>query len=428
MIRFFYNVGVYAVTPLVVLYMLWRSVAQPAYLRRWRERYGFPQITPTPGGIWLHAVSVGEFQAAIPLVKALQEKYPQRCITITTMTPTGSERVVDVFGDSVHHCYLPYDYPYAVKRFLRRVKPDLALIVETEIWPNLFHQTEACGAPIIMASARLSPNSVSGYLRIPGPSLVKQTLQKVALIGAQGPTDVKRFRVLGAPAEKVEAIGNIKFDVAFDPELLNQGAALRMGWGERRPVFVAGSTHDGEEEAVLSAFDTLRERHPHMLLVLVPRHPQRFLTVAAALQKRNYRFVTRSSGEPCTAGTQIFLIDTLGELTLFYAAADVAFVGGSLVDVGGHNLLEPAMLGVPVLAGPQLANCEDIAQLMLERDALTIVQGSHDLASNVATLFDDATLRAEAGDRGRQMVAENRGAVSRLLSRIEQALSHKLEG
>lgn len=420
--RWLYNLGFFAVAPLILVYMLWRSIKQPAYLRRWRERYGFASIAPKPGGLWVHAVSVGEFQAALPLINALKAKYPERDITVTTMTPTGSERVQDVLGDTVQHCYLPYDYPFAVKRFLNQVQPDLAIVVETEIWPNLFYYTHKRGVPILMASARLSLKSVNGYLRIPGPSLVKQTLSFVKLIAAQGPADVQRFNVLGAEPEQIEAIGNIKFDVKLDEALPSKGLDLRASWGEGRPVLVAGSTHEGEEAVILEAFAKIRAIHPTLLLVMVPRHPQRFDTVASWLDRTHYSFVRRSENGICCEEKDIYLIDTLGELPLFYAAGDIAFVGGSLVPVGGHNLLEPAALGKPVLAGPLLANCIDIAELMEDRNALRIVENADQLAETVVELFNNDDLRHALGGRARQMVSENRGAVQRLVERVDQAL------
>ncbi len=421
--RWFYNLVFYGLAPIILLYMLWRSIKQPAYLRRWRERYGFAEIKPLPNGLWVHAVSVGEFQAALPLIQALQARYPERDITVTTMTPTGSERVRDVLGDSVHHCYLPYDYPFAVRRFLRQVQPAVLIVVETEIWPNLFYYSHRRSVPILMASARLSLKSVNGYMRIPGPSLVKKTLALVELIAAQGPADVQRFSALGAQPEKIEAVGNIKFDVNLGAELPGKGLDLRAGWGEGRPVLVAGSTHEGEESIILDAFRAIRAMHPTLLLVMVPRHPQRFDAVATWLERSEFAFARRSLSQLCCDEKDIYLIDTLGELNLFYAACDIAFVGGSLVPVGGHNLLEPAALGKPVLSGPLLANCIDIAELMEDRNALRIINNADEFAATVIDLLSNDDLRHALGQRAQQMVAENRGAVDRLVERVAEALA-----
>jgi 3-deoxy-D-manno-octulosonic-acid transferase len=339
---------------------------------------------------------------------------------VTTTTPTGSQRVQELFGERVFHVYLPYDLPGAVRRFLRRVRPQLAVIMETELWPNLFHYCAAAEIPLIIANARLSPRSAAGYGRIAG--LAKDTLADVSLIAAQGAADAERFRALGAAAERVMVMGNLKFDQAMPAGLATQAQALRQQLGATRPVWMAASTHEGEEEQVLDALAQLRESQPEALLLLVPRHPERFPKVAALVQRRGYSLVRRTDGHACTANTDVFLGDTLGEMPLFYAAADVAFVAGSLVPVGGHNMLEPAALGIPVLTGPHLFNFADISAALLRTGAARKVDNSEQLAEVLGELLMDAKQRQLMGKAGRQLVADNRGALARLLQRIEACL------
>jgi 3-deoxy-D-manno-octulosonic-acid transferase len=420
MIRHLYSILLYLATPLVLLRLSWRGTKNPAYWRRWPERFGWFRTPALQAPLWLHAVSVGEAQAAAPLVKALLQHYPSRSLVVTTTTPTGSQRVRELFGEQVFHVYLPYDLPGAVRRFLRRLRPQLAVIMETELWPNLFHHCAAADIPVIIANARLSPRSAAGYGRIRG--LVKDTLADVSLIAAQGAGDAERFRALGAAAERVTVMGNLKFDQAMPADIASQAQTLRQQLGATRPVWIAASTHEGEEEHVLDALALLRETQPDALLLLVPRHPERFPKVAALVQRRGFQLVRRTEGHACTAATDVFLGDTLGELPLFYAAADVAFVAGSLVPVGGHNMLEPAALGVPVLTGPQLFNFTDISAALLAAGAARQVDDSTQLAQAVGELLMDAGQRQAMGAAGRQLVADNRGALARLLERIENYL------
>jgi len=419
--RFFYNTLLYLMTPLVLLRLLWRGRQSPAYWRRWGERFGWFQAPVLDEPLWIHAVSVGEAQAAAPLIEVLLTGYPERSLVVTTTTPTGSQRVRELFGDRVFHVYLPYDLPGAVRRFLRRVQPRLALIMETELWPNLFHQCAAQDIPVIIANARLSPQSAAGYARI-GP-LVRRTLADVSLIAAQGEADAQRFRALGAVAERVMVMGNLKFDQTLPDDLAARAAELRQQLGAERPVWIAASTHEGEEEKLLDAHARLCETQPDALLLLVPRHPERFPKVAALVQRRGFKLVRRTEGRACEADTDVFLGDTLGELPLFYAAADVAFVAGSLVPVGGHNMLEPAALGVPVLFGPQLFNFVEISSALLAAGAARQIGDAGQLAQVVAALLGDPEQRRVMGEAGRQLVVENRGALARLEVQIAAHLA-----
>ncbi|MEE8342812.1 MAG: lipid IV(A) 3-deoxy-D-manno-octulosonic acid transferase, partial [Gammaproteobacteria bacterium] len=345
-------------TPLVLLRLALRGLHTPSYWRRWPERFGYVPRLNKPVALWIHAVSVGEVQATLPLVQALRKRIDPADILITTMTPTGSDRVRALYGNQPAHVYVPYDLPGAVARFLDRTQPRLALVMETEIWPNLFHTCHRRGIPVFMVNARMSERSFKGYRRVPG--LAAQTLTQVTGILAQGAEDRRRLAELGAPADRLHITGSVKFDIALPPSLAEQAAALRRSWGVERPVWVAASTHQGEDEIILEAFKMLLQSFSNALLILVPRHPERFASAGALCRRKDFSTVLRSEGKDCDATIQVLMGDTMGELTLFFASADVAFVGGSLISAGGHNPLEPAALGVPALFGPHMFNFSDM--------------------------------------------------------------------
>jgi 3-deoxy-D-manno-octulosonic-acid transferase len=382
-----------------------------------RERFGFGFERLPSAGIWIHAVSVGEVTAAAPLVRILHQRFPEKPLIVTTMTPTGSQRARELFGMAVIHAYAPYDAPGPVCRFFDWARPELALILETEIWPNLFHECGRRGVPLVMASARVSGKSVRRYRVLFG--LIRDTLAHGIVIGAQSATDAERFRMLGANPSRTHVTGNIKFDFEIPPEVAERGMAWRRQNASGRPVWIAASTHQDEELVVVEAHRQVLERYPDALLVLVPRHPERFGTVGALLQRAGLPSVSRSSRATCGPDDRVFLGDSMGELTMLYAAADVAFVGGSLVRVGGHNLLEPAALGVPALTGPHNFNAPDIAELLMEQGAAVVVQDARELAAEVIRLLGDPAERSLRGGRARATLENNRGAVSRLLALVE---------
>ncbi|NHN79424.1 3-deoxy-D-manno-octulosonic acid transferase [Azotobacter chroococcum] len=418
--RTFYTLLLHLALPVILLRLAWRAWRAPAYARRVGERFALGLPALRPGGIWVHAVSVGESIAAAPLIRALQARHPELPLTVTCMTPTGSERIRALFGDRVQHCYLPYDLPWAASRFLDRLQPRLAVIMETELWPNHVHQCARRGIPVVLANGRLSARSARGYgrfARLTGPMLAE-----MRWLAVQSEAEAERFRALGANGEAVTVTGSIKFDLAVDPQLPERAAALRGQWGAQRPVWIAASTHAGEDEIVLAAHRQLLAGCPEALLILVPRHPERFDGVLELCCREGFASVRRSAGEAVEAQTQVLLGDTMGELLFLYALADCAFVGGSLVPSGGHNLLEPAALGKPLLSGPHLFNFLEIAARLAEAGALRQVSDAGSLAAAVGAFWSDPASAARAGAAGKAVLEANQGALARLLEGLERLL------
>ncbi len=420
-LRIIYIVITYLLVPVVLLHLLWKGFGNRAYWQRIGERFGFYSLDAGTGVIWLHAVSVGEVQAAAPLIRQLLERYPQHTLLVTTTTPTGSDRLRALFGDRVAHCYAPLDIGFAVKSFFRRFRPRAAIIMETELWPNLFRQCGDRKVPLILASARLSPRSINRYRAL--VSLFKDTLSHGVVIAAQTPADAERFLSLGVAPERTHVTGNIKFDFELPAGIAEQGAELRSECGADRPVWIAASTHAGEEEVALAAHRRVRERFADALLVLVPRHPERFDGIANLISNRGFSFVRRSQGAPCEAECAVLLGDTMGELMLFYAAADVAFVGGSIAKIGGHNLLEPASLKLPFITGPHTFNAVDIAALFQENGIAPVVHNAEELAAEVVMLFENPPERARRGALAKELIDDSGGALARLLKLLEPLLA-----
>ena len=420
--RFFYSISIYLLSPIILLRLLYRALRAPAYARRWRERFGF--VAQTNGGktIWLHSVSVGETLAAVPLVKALQQRYPDYRLTVTCMTPTGSERIQAAFGDSVDHYYAPYDMPDSVARFLNRVRPELLLIMETELWPNTIAACSSRSIPVILANGRLSAKSAAAYGKI--PRLVGSMLRSISAVVAQHDDDGNRFARLGLPPEALTISGNIKFDLHLDSEVRAKAQSLTTEWqGEnQRPVLLAASTHAGEDELILQAYGQIKAAlSVAPLLVLVPRHPERFNQVAQLCEQAGFVVARRSTGEP-TAPADILLGDTMGELMSFYGACDLAFVGGSLVPTGGHNMIEAAAWGVPVVTGPHLFNFAEASRLLIEGDAMIVCEDADSLAEQCIGLFANRQRCTQMGDAAHRIAEANRGALDRLLAVIDHRL------
>jgi 3-deoxy-D-manno-octulosonic-acid transferase len=418
--RFIYTLTMYLLTPVILYRLAIRGLRYPEYFARWRERFGFFHDPKIRDSVWIHAVSLGEVNAAMPLIDALMQRYQNTPFVITTVTPTGSERVRRVYGDRVFNVYLPYDLPASIRRFLDRVRPRLAVVMETEIWPNLFFACQAREIPLIVANARLSEKSFRGY----GPvrPLAQSALASARYVAAQSNTDAGRLRELGAEPERLGVFGNLKYDMTVPAELKSEALALRAEWGAQRPVWIAASTHEGEEMPVLNAHAAVLRRFPDALLVLVPRHPERFKPVAQ--ECRSFGFLTRTRSEDTHAApeTQCFVVDAMGELLRFYAAADVAFVGGSLVPIGGHNVLEPAALGVPVIVGPETFNFVEITASLLEADAALSIASADLLSAAVIKLLADAALRERVGSAARAAFEREQGAVLRTVEVVGRVL------
>jgi 3-deoxy-D-manno-octulosonic-acid transferase len=414
MMRRLYSLLIYLAVPFAFAAVLWRGLRARGYWQAPGERFGWGRASAN-GSIWLHAVSLGEVSAAAPLVRALKTRYPQHPMVLTTATPTGRARARALFGDTVDVRFLPYDMPGAVARFLDRIRPRLGIIMETELWPNLFSECERRGVPLLLANARLSAKSVARYRRF--GSLARGIFSATTMIAAQTREDAERFIAIGAKSAATCVVGNIKFDVDTGTGASGVGRELRGSVGGARPLWIAGSTHAGEEEQVLAAHEELPA---DALLLLVPRHPDRFESVGELLNQRGVKFVRRSARLAPDAATRVLLVDTVGELATLYAAADAAFVGGSLVPIGGHNLLEPAALGLPVLTGPSHANGEEIARLLLAEGAALEVRDARELAAALRRLLADSQERRRMGDIGRRIVESNRGSVARLLELIEK--------
>lgn len=415
-----YTVLFYLLSPYILLRLLRRSIKAPAYRQRWNERFGFYNKIYPQNVIWFHAVSVGEAEALFPLLRLLQARHPHAKLLITTMTPTGSARVQAVFGDKAEHVYLPYDMPFVVRRFLNAFKPRLAVIMETEIWPNLYAECGKQGIPLFLFNARLTEKSVRGYRWF--PSLIRSSLAHVKLIAAQTREDAERFVRIGAKPESVKVLGNMKFDVEIAEETIAIGRQLKSAVFGDRFVWIIASTHKNEEALFLDIYPEIKSKIPDLLLVIVPRHPERFLEVKKLCEERQLNVVMRTSGENCTFSTDVYIADTMGELKMLYASADAAFIGGSVVPVGGHNLLEAAAVGVPVMFGPYMDNFKEIAAGVLRRNAALQCRTQEDIVSMIYSLYSDSERRAELATRAKSFLLENRGAIAAIAELIETAM------
>ena len=415
-LRGVYSLALYALLPVTIYHLVWRGFRHPAYLSRWNERYaryGRTHTVPAQGEVlWVHAVSVGEVAAATGLVNALLKDHPGRRLVVTSITPTGSERIQSLWGDRVEHIYLPYDLPGAVGRFLDRFRPSQALIMETELWPNLLFGCRDRAIPVSIINARLSARSLRGYQML--APLVSRALRTVTHVCAQSAADAKRFVLLGARAEAVQTTGNLKYDVSMAnagsiatfQEAFGRHAGPRMAW-------IAASTHPEEELPVTLAHRRLRRRWPDLLLLWAPRHPERFRPVIERLRSAGFRTGTRGEERWPSVEDAAFVIDTLGELQAFFNVADVAFVGGSLQDIGGHNLLEPAAAGVPIITGTHLHNFAEIASQLRQVDAMRVVESGDALADALDALLAEPQARERMGKAGRELVESGRGALAR---------------
>lgn len=405
--RLVYSALLYLLLPLLVLYLAIRSIKSPDYRHRWSERFGLASLNKSD--LLIHSVSMGETLAAIPLITAIQQAYPKLSITVTTTSPTGSAEVVKAFGDSVQHCYLPFDLSFCVGRFLKKVAPQCCIIMETELWPNLIHQASNAGIKLMLANARLSEKSATKYSK--QATLTQPMLLSLDMIAAQSQQAAERFMALGVAADKVVVTGSLKFDLTISADKIQQAKALRTLWQRQEsPIWVAGSVHPGEFEAVLQAHQLLLAAKPNALLIIVPRHPEQFNAAASKISDAGFNLCRRSLGEPVSENTQVLLGDTMGELLTFYGAADQAFVGGTLIDNGGHNPLEPAAIGLPTFVGPQHWDFAEITGLLKEAGALQVINTADELASGMIAMFNNEDDYRFAKQAGLSVVEANRGA------------------
>ena len=421
-LRGLYSAALYLLLPATVYHLIWRGFRQRAYLLRWNERYARYRDAPAAdpdGYLWVHAVSMGEVNAAAPLINALLRDHPQRRVLVTTITPTGSERVAALWGERVAHVYLPYDLTGAVARFLRHFRPRIALIVETELWPNLLFACRDHGVHAYLVNARLSERSLRGYRAL--RPLVGRALRTMRAIAAQSDADAARFLRLGAEPAQVAVCGNLKFDTRVDAGIETFAREFRARIAGR-PVWIAASTHPDEEALVLAIDRHLRGRWPDLLMLWAPRHPERFRPATQLAIDTGLQVATRKLTQLPDADDAVFVIDTLGELMGFYACADVAFVGGSLQPVGGHNLLEPAAVGTAIVTGPYLHNFSDIAEQLRHADAVRIVQDAAAAAAQIESLLADPAERARMAAAGRALVEQGRGALRRTIELVEDSL------
>ncbi len=422
--RYLYTFLFYLAIPFILLRLLWRAYSAPAYAKRWAERFGFfPPLITDKKVVWLHAVSVGEFIAALPLIRYLQARGDLQLV-ITTTTPTGSERVRASLGDTVFHVYAPYDLPDVLGRFIRRVKPSLLLIMETELWPNTLASCLANNIPSILVNARMSEKSAKGYEKF--SAITRPMLQCLSVALVQNTTDAQRFQRLGLPQSKIEITGNIKFDLTLADDLIVQAAELKKLWSNNGAhlTWIAASTHPGEDEIILAAYAECIKSPllASLRLVLVPRHPERFTSVVNLCANRGFQVVRRSE-KAVAAETQIIVGDTMGELLLMFGAADIAFVGGSLVPNGGHNFIEPAVWQLPLLSGCHLFNFAEVAGLLENAGALILVTNAKELAQQIERLSLDASARKLQGKAAAKVANDNRGALEKTRNAINSFLN-----
>lgn len=401
--------------PFVLITLVFRGFKNAAYWSRWKERFGYiPDSVKQVGefDLWIHAVSVGEARAASPLINRLLNEQPDSKILLTTTTPTGSAMVKMMLGDKVSHCYLPYDLSWAMTRFVNSVNAETVFIMETEIWPNLIAAVKGYGSTLVYTNVRLSERSYLGYAKL--PKFAKQTLEQIDHFAVQGKADRKHLELLGVKPNKISETGSIKFDVYVPPSLRESAEVMRRQLGQDRLIWIAGSTREGEEAKIISAYRQLKKEFPSLLLMLVPRHPERFDYIARKVQRRGLVCARRTEGcAEIAASVDVYLGDTMGELSLMYACSDVAFVGGSLVPLGGQNILEPCALGVPVVFGPHMFNFPDISRWTIKEKAGRMVGDTAELVGVIGELLSNPSLRDEMGNNGMKFIEAHRGALDK---------------
>lgn len=420
LIRIIYTALLALASPFLLLGLYKSKPNKPKFGGRWKEHFGItPQLKTHQRPIWIHAVSVGESIAATPLIKELKQQYPEQPIVVTTTTSTGAEQIAKL-GDLVEHRYMPIDFGFAVKSFLKAIQPEKMLIIETELWPNTLNVVKQANVPITVVNARLSEKSCKNYAKVQW--LFNQLHPCLTQVLCQTDSDAERFERLGVNKEKLSVTGSIKFDIQISDHVKQQGKALRAQLGKDRPVWIAASTHKGEDEQVLEAHKQILESHPNALLILVPRHPERFDDVFALCKKQGFETVRRTEKQPAENTTQIYLGDTMGEMLVLIGAADICFMGGSLIGdkVGGHNVLEPAALGVPVITGPSYYNFQDLVDTMQREDCITLIYNTRDLATSITLLMQGDYQHRRFRKYITKFVENNTGALKKTLRALKE--------
>ncbi len=413
MLRYIYTLALYLLLPFILLRLLWKSRKLPAYRHRIFERLSIGRRAERVD-VWLHAVSLGEVVAATPLINALLAK--QQKVMVTTMTPTGSQQVISRFGHLVAHQYIPYDLPYALRRFFKNINASVGVIMETEMWPNLIVEAHHAKLPLLLMNARISDKAFESYQK--GVFFFKPLLSLYTAIFAQSDLDAKRFVAIGAPLTHVHVMGNMKFDLQIPVPNTIQQTMFKTSWGDTRPVFIVASTHAGEESLLLAAFKTLKNLIPGLLMIIAPRHPERFNDVFLMSQQFNYTTCRRSEPDLITTDTEVLILDSLGELLGFYQMSHYAFVGGSFVPIGGHNVLEPIAMNVPVFCGPHMQNSKSICVELCAAGALVQVMDVDELVENIVRIHQNEQLRVEQITNASRVLAANKGCVDKCLHEI----------
>lgn len=420
MFRLVYTILFTLCMPFVFLKLLWRGYKAPEYRARKLERFGFFKEPDIKDSIWVHAVSVGEVLAAEPIIREIQTRYPEKNIVVTSMTPTSSALISKLFGDTVFHVYAPYDLPWLVDAFLRRVKPAFLIIMETELWPNTIHRTRLLGCPVVLANARLSERSARGYRRL--KPAVGWMLNELCLVICQHQNDAIRFASLGIDESKISVTGSVKYDLDIEPSHIIKGKAHRQALAEQQKVWIAASTHEGEDARLLTIHKAIRKTFPDALLILVPRHPERFEAVFQLALSQKFLTYKRSQCEYIPADAEVFVVDSMGELLDFYAASSIAFIGGSLVEVGGHNPIEPGALGLPIIMGPHVFNFEAICQKLIAVGGLLLAEDDRALQNYVLSLMTDAEKAKQIGGAALAEINASKGAVLRVVDALSPLL------
>jgi len=415
--RITYTIIFYLLTPLIWCYLLFRAIKAPDYRDGFFQRLGILPKSITSNGIMIHCASVGETVAAIPLIKQLLQTYPDYPIIITSTTPTGKKTALDNFGESVNHCYLPIDWPGSCQRFLKKLKPKLVILMETELWPNFLHVCGNNKIPVLLANARLSDKSLNNYAKY--PKLTADLFTNVTKVAAQFNSDKKNFMTLGVSSEKLEVTGSIKFDIQIPEVTLSQQQQLKLQWIKNRPVWVAASIHPGEFRAVLNAHKFLLKALPDALLIAIPRHPEKFDELKLKCTKERLKFISRTDKQVPDDSIKVVVGDTMGEMAVFCGIADMAFVGGSLIERGGHNPLEPIACGTPVIMGQHYFNFSDVCQILINSELLQVAKSGDELASMMKVSLENKKRLTELSRKAINIIQENSGCVGKMMAQIK---------